>query len=317
MAWRQPPMPASCRTWSRALSVCLALLLPAGCAMHPAAMLRDIDHPLVGKLWDVARQSFIDEAELMRRAAQAEALLLGETHDNLAHHLLQGRILQARLATGARPALLMEQFDVDQQGALDAARRTDGNLEPLMRGWDWRLYEPLITLANTARIPLLAANLSRNMVRPIVREGYSALPAGELQRLALDLVWDGARQQYMARLIEESHCGKVAPPMRDGLISAQRLRDAAQADVALGKIDTGVVFIIGRGHARRDVGVPRYLEARRPGTRVLTIGFVEVSGKDTHPTQYEEERVGGIAAYDIIWFTPRAERGDPCIAIGN
>lgn len=310
-------MSASFRAWSRALIVCLAVLLPAGCAMHPAAMLRDIDHPLAGKLWDVARQDFIDEAELMRRATQAEALLLGETHDNLAHHLLQGRILQTRLAAGARPALLMEQFDIDQQGALDAARRADGNLEPLMRGWDWRLYEPLVTLANTARIPLLAANLSRNAVRPVVREGYSTLPAGEMQRLALEHVWDDARQQYMARLIEESHCGKITPLLRDGLIKAQRLRDATLADVALGKLDTGVVFILGRGHARRDVGVPRYLEARRPGIRMLTIGFVEVDGKDTPPAQYENERVGGITPYDIIWFTPRAERGDPCLLVGK
>lgn len=310
-------MSARFRALSRSLSVCLALLLPAACAMIPAATLHDTDHPLAGRLWDVARQGFIDEAELMRRAAQAEALLLGETHDNPVHHRLQSRILQARLAAGARPALLMEQFDIDQQGALDEARRADGNLEPLMRGWNWQLYEPLVTLANTARIPLLAANLSRIASRPIVRDGYSALPAGEMQRLALDQVWDNARQQYMARLIEESHCGQITPRQRDGLIKAQRLRDATLADAALGKLDAGVVFILGRGHARRDVGVPRYLEARRPGTRMLTIGFVEVNGKDTHPAQYEQEHVGGLAPYDIIWFTPRAERIDPCLSFGK
>ncbi len=296
---------------------CLALLLLAGCAAVPPGTLRDTDHPLAGRLWDVATQSFIDEAELLRRAAPAEALLLGETHDNAEHHRLQLRVLQARLAAGARPVLLMEQFDTDQQAALDEARRTGKDLAPLMRGWDWPLYQPLVALADTARLPLQAANLPRTATRPVVREGYSTLAAGEVQRLALEQVWDEPRQKYMVDLIEASHCGMVTPQLRDGLVRAQRLRDATLADAALGKLDHGVVFILGRGHARRDVGVPLYLAARRPGTRVLSVGFVEVGAGKTAPAQYETERVGNIAPYDIIWFTPRAERPDPCLAFGK
>lgn len=296
---------------------CLALLLLAGCAAVPPGTLRDTDHPLAGRLWDVATQSFIDEAELLRRAAPAEALLLGETHDNAEHHRLQLRVLQARLAAGARPVLLMEQFDTDQQAALDEARRTGRDLAPLMRGWDWPLYQPLVALADTAGLPLQAANLPRTATRPVVREGYSTLAAGEVQRLALEQVWDEPRQKYMVDLIEASHCGMVTPQLRDGLVRAQRLRDATLADAALGKLDHGVVFILGRGHARRDVGVPLYLAARRPGTRVLSVGFVEVGAGKTAPAQYETERVGNIAPYDIIWFTPRAERPDPCLAFGK
>jgi len=293
---------------------CLSLLLLAGCAAVPPGTLRDTDHPLAGRLWDVATQSFIDEAELLRRAASAEALLLGEIHDNAEHHRLQLKVLQARVAVGARPALLMEQFDTDQQAALDEARRSGGDLAPLMRGWNWPFYQPLVALADKEGLPLVAANLPRTATRPIVREGYSTLAAGEVQRLALDAAWDEARQKYMVGLIEASHCGMVTPPLRDGLVRAQRLRDATLADAALGKLDQGVVFILGRGHARHDVGVPLYLAARRPGTRVLSIGFVEVGAGKTAPAQYETERAGNSAPYDIIWFTPRAERPDPCLA---
>ena len=295
---------------------CIALLL-AGCAITPPGTLRDTDHPLAGRLWDVATQSFIDENELLHRAASAEALLLGETHDNAEHHRLQLKVLQARLAAGARPALLMEQFDVDQQAALDEMRRTGRDLAPLMRGWDWPQYQPLVALADTARLPLQAANLPRGAMRPVVREGFASLAAGELQRLALETAWNDERQAYMTEVIEASHCGMVTPALRDGLVRAQRLRDATLADAALGKLDQGVVFILGRGHARRDVGVPIYLKARRPGTRVLSIGFVEVGAGMTAPTQYETGRVGDIAPYDILWFTPRAERSDPCLAFGK
>jgi uncharacterized iron-regulated protein len=304
-------------TLPRALASGLAILLLTSCASIPPGTLRETDHPLAGKLWDVAAQHFIDETELLRRIAPVEALLLGEIHDNRAHHRLQAKILQARLDAGARPALLMEQFDVDQQAALDEARRTGQDLAPLMRGWDWPLYQPIVVLADKAKLALQAANLPRNTLRPVVRDGYAALAAGEVQRLALEAVWNDARQKYMSGLIEASHCGKVTPPLRDGLVRAQRLRDATLADAALGKLDRGVVFILGRGHARRDVGVPLYLEARRPGTRVLSVGFVEVSTDKTAPTRYETEGIGSIAPYDVIWFTARAERPDPCLAFGK
>ena len=126
--------------------------------------------------------------------------------------------------------------------------------------------KPLVVLAEKAGLPLKAANLPRIATRPVVREGYSTLPAGDTQRLALDQVWDDARQAYMAGLIEVSHCGMVTAQLRDGLVRAQRLRDATLADAALEQIDSGVVFILGRGHARRDVGVPLYLAARRPAS---------------------------------------------------
>lgn len=305
-------MPGRCK-----YLVWLAVLLFAGCAAVPPGTLRDTDHPLAGRLWDVDRQNFIDEAELLRRAASAEVLLLGETHDNPEHHRLQLGILQARLAAGARPALLMEQFASDQQTALDEARRAGTSLAPLMRGWDWPLYQPLVALADKAGLRLTAANLPRRAMRPVVREGYSTLPPGNIQRLALEQVWDQARQAYLVDLIEASHCGMLTPQLRDGLVRAQRLRDATLADAALGQIDAGVIFILGRGHARRDVGVPIYLAARRPVGRVLSVGFVEVGADKTVPTQYETERVDGIAPFDIIWFTPRAERPDPCLAFGK
>ena len=305
------------RARPRLLAAFFSVLLLTSCAQVPPGTLLDMDHPLAGRLWDAAAGRFIDEAELLRRAGQAEALLLGETHDNPEHHRLQLRILQTRLDAGARPALLMEQFDNDQQAAIDEARKAGKDLAPLMRGWDWTLYRPLVALADSTRIPLRAANLPRGATRPVVREGFATLAVGEQRRLALLAVWDDARQTYMTGLIEASHCGKVSPQLRDGLVLAQRLRDATLADSALDQLDRGVVFILGRGHARRDVGVPRYLEARRPGTRVLSIGFVEVGAGNTAPAQYENERIGGIAPYDVIWFTPRAARPDPCLAFGK
>lgn len=299
-----------------ALGAALAILCSA-CASLPGLSLRDSDHPLAGRIWDPAATTFVDELELLRRAAQAEVLLLGETHDNPEHHRLQRRILAARTNAGSPPTLLMEQFDIDQQPAIDEALRNGGDLGPLMRGWEWPHYRSLVADALHAGMRLRAANVARSGLRPVVRDGFSAIAAGEIERLALHRTWDGEREKFMAEIIEASHCGKVSGPLREGLVRAQRLRDATLADAALANLGHGVVFILGRGHARRDVGVPHYLAARRPGTRVLSIGLVEVSAGNSLAARYEAERVGPAPAFDLIWFTARAERPDPCIAFGK
>ena len=46
-------------------------------------------------------------------------VLLGEVHDNAEQHALRAQSLRALLASGARPALLMEQFDRERQGDID------------------------------------------------------------------------------------------------------------------------------------------------------------------------------------------------------
>ncbi len=311
---------AAATTFARPLRILAAfglILVGSACALAPGVNLRDTDHPLVGRIWDTAAAAFIDEDQLRQRAGLAEVLLLGETHDNPEHHRLQRRMLRMGRNGAARPALLMEQFDVDQQTAIDEAVNNGADLKPLLRGWDWLQYRELIAEAQSAGMPLRAGNLPRASLRPVVREGFGSLATTEITRLGLEVTWNEAREKFMLRAIESSHCGKITPPLREGLVRAQRLRDATLADTALANIGRGVVFVLGRVHARHDVGVPRYLEVRRPGTRVLSIGLVEVSAGRTDPAQYETESAGTAAPHDLIWFTPRVERPDPCLNFGK
>lgn len=53
----------------------------------------------------------------------APLLLLGEVHDSAAQHAARLRALQAVVDRGARPALLLEMIDREQQGAIDALQR--------------------------------------------------------------------------------------------------------------------------------------------------------------------------------------------------
>jgi uncharacterized iron-regulated protein len=281
------------------------------------------DHPLVGKIWDMKSRSFIDEATVLSRIDKATVLLLGETHDNPQHHELQQKLLKARIASGARPALMMEQLDDDSQPALDRALAgSDRNevlssVTKLIKFTDWKFYRPFLAIAVENKLPVIAANISSLRLQPVIWKGFAAYDAKDLKRLAVEQVWSRSRQSYMERNMGGAHCGKLKDELRAGLTRSQRLRDALMVDSAMSSLGRGVVGIVGSGHARRDVGMPIYFAARAPQARIFSIAFMEVSPGRKDAKSYAAQSATGDVPYDVIWFTPRVERADPCAELNK
>ena len=282
-----------------------------GCASSAATI---FDAPPAGLAWDSARLRFAAAADVERAVARADVALLGETHDNPEHHPIQLRLLRAAVAAGRRPAVGFEQIDAEWQGEVDAAIGRGTTAASLAaaghvdRGWSWPLYEPIAAFALGARLPIVALGFSRERARRVVAEGFAALGPGEPARLALESRWNALRNARLRREIVEGHCGEDSPIV-DKLVLAQRARDAVMADRILAHANTGIVAIVGRGHARADLAIPLYIAARSRGTRVACIGIAETRPRAMRPEDYPETAPG---RFDFVWFTPAASRPDPC-----
>lgn len=105
--------------------------------------------------------------------------LMGEVHDNPQAHEARYEMIAAKVKTGWRPAIAMEQFDREHQGLLRTAQDQCKQAscitsQPWVENWQWELYEPLIQLAIDYQLPLLAANVSREEANRIVKGGYGA-----------------------------------------------------------------------------------------------------------------------------------------------
>jgi uncharacterized iron-regulated protein len=279
------------------------------------------NHPLVGKLWDMNSRSYIDEATLLSRINAANVLLLGEVHDNPLHHDFQKKLLQAQLDSGSRPSLLMEQFNSDSQERLDVALANSNrdeafsNAAELIKFGDWQLYAPLLSMAVDYKLPVIAANISNAQLKPVMQQGFNAYDPEDMKRVAVEAVWSESRDNFLSQSMEGTHCGQLSPQWRAGLVRGQRLRDALMVDAAVSSFGRGVVGIVGRNHARRDIGLPLYFAARNPAARIVSIGMLEVLPGATAPEKYATETATGEAAFDVIWFSPRLERvgkNDPC-----
>jgi len=71
----------------------------------------------------------------------------------------------------------------------------------------------------------------------------------------------------------------------------------------------GAVLVAGAGHARRERGAPLYLSGAARA-QLLAIAFIEVESGRNELNAYAGE--GLTASYDLVIFTPRAAREDPC-----
>ena len=275
-------------------------------------------NPLIGQVWNTKMGHAASTAELENRLLKTRYVLLGEVHDNSTHHRMRLDLIAALIRAGRRPALAMEQFDREQQPALDAATAETPRAPERVRsasgfdaqGWNWPDYAPFISLALDAGLPLVAANLSRDQAfRIATSSAATVLGAESVAALGLNQPLPEAAQRKLERAIDDGHCGKAPARILPGMVAAQRARDAVMAQILARHADTGAVLVAGNGHVRRDFGVPHYLLANTDGGNIVAVGFIEVQDKQFSPTAYYDT---ASPEYDYIVFTERMVREDPC-----
>jgi uncharacterized iron-regulated protein len=257
---------------------------------------------------DAATGATLTPDALVARLAARRFVLLGEKHDNADHQRLQAWVVRELVAAGRRPAVAFEMINADQSEALArhlAASPADASglgdaLDWKRSGWPaWSMYEPIAAAALDARLPIVAANLSRSATTAIRQGGVPALDAPTLARLGLDRPLPDDVRARLTTEIQDGHCGQLPERMIDGFVAVQRARDAHMAAALREAGGDGAVLIAGAGHVRRDMGVPRSL----PGADVVSLAFVEVTTGTTTPP---------ALPFDYVWFTPRVDERDPC-----
>lgn len=297
--------------WRWQFAACLALLL-ASCALP----LREAPPRAI---WDVRAHRFVSEAELAQALAGVRFRLLGERHDNPAHHQARARLIAALAATGARPSVVFEQFDVEHDDALRAAQAAGEDAERVAeagklarKSWAWPLHKPIVEAALAVPLPVRAGNLARVALRNNPQATLDGNAAWTRRLHAAP--WPEAKARALERDIVSGHCDKLPAAAVPRIALAQRLRDAAMAQALVdAATPSGAILIAGNGHVRTDLGVPIYLHAPGlPGAtdRSLSVGFAE------WPADGRRASLRGLLAahpgFDYLWITPPVAREDPC-----
>ncbi len=246
--------------------------------------------------------SFDDD--VLSEFAEADVVILGEVHDNPAHH-----VVQAEITRHVSPnAIIFEMLSEDQARTITSANKQDeATLEAALdwnaSGWpDFSMYYPIFSVTPEARI--YGAQINRSMARQAMSEGVEAVLGDSAAELGLITSLPEAEQAEREVLQAKAHCDALPTEMLPAMVTVQRLRDAVLARTAIQALDeTGgpVIVITGNGHARADWGMPVYLRRLRPEINIVTLG----QGEDGRPPPGQ---------FDLVLSSTAPERDDPCAA---
>jgi len=236
-----------------------------------------------------------------------DVVVLGEVHDNPAHHDAQA-VAVAALA----PAAIVFEMLSHEQAALvtptligDAAAMAAA-LNWAESGWpDFAMYHPIFAAVPTAAI--YGAQVSRAEAGLAFDQGAEAVFGAGAARFGLDMPLLPATQAAREAAQLAAHCDALPADILPGFVAAQRLRDARLAQMVLIAIsETGgpVAVITGNGHARNDWGVPAVLAIAAPDVTVLSLGQLEAAPDGDPP-------------FDLWVISDPVTREDPCAAFLN
>lgn len=284
------------------------------------------DHPLVGRIWSADRQEGVLPAEAVNAAADADVVMIGETHDNPDHHKLQAWLIRELAHKGKHPGVVLEMIGPEKADSLASYLGTgsatpDGlgsALDWNNSGWpDWSMYRPIIEAALGAGYPILPGDASKLQIREVGERGLRVLPDAEVDRLGVGRLLPAKLGGALTEDIKVSHCNQLPDADVVKMTDVQRFRDAVLADNVLKAVQKtgGAVLIAGDGHVRTDRGVPYYLHARAPNLKIVTILLKEVESGVESPEAAVPRDPDGKPAASFIWFTARSDRPDQCEAL--
>lgn len=276
---------------------------PGGRQFHLAAVLALL--PFITNAQALAETKL---AHIIEEAKQADVVLLGEIHDNPAHHKVQSEVI----AEIAPVAVVWEMLTEDQAARLtpDALSDPAGLGEVLdwdESGWPaFAMYQPLFEAASDAQH--WGAAVPRSVARDAVAKGAVAFFGVEdAARFGLDLALSQEDQAAREAEQQAAHCNALPYDLLPGMVEVQRLRDATLARMALlareaapAGAEGPVVIVTGNGHARLDRGAPVYLRYAAPDLDLLSLG------------QAEDGQIRG--EFDLVRNAAPIARPDPCAA---
>jgi uncharacterized iron-regulated protein len=233
--------------------------------------------------------------------------LLGEIHDNPEGHALRLEQIAEIVRSAPQPVIAMEQFDRERQADLSAAQKTCQDASCVIeragtKGWEWDFYKPVIELAMRQRIPLVAANLSPQDARLVMRDGLSAALSAPLRKaFGLDAGVPPEVDAIQREAVFQGHCRMVPKSALGGMALAQVARDVWMAHVLREHPQSTVLVLAGNGHVRKDAGVYHWLS---PQERLRTQVHAYLEAPDTQDA----------VLFDQIHPIAAVEREDPCAA---
>lgn len=251
----------------------------------------------------------------------ARVLYVGETHANKAAHQVQLKILNSFYEKfGNNIAVGMEMFTRPYQPFLDQwiAGEIDENkfLEETRWnsewGYDYDLYKDILDFAREKKIPVIALNAPKAMVKMVSKNGLKGLSEEEKKQLPEIDTTDNFHRAYLERAIREHMVDRTADLEKYN--DVQNLWEEYMAQTIADYLsswegkDKKFLAFAGNGHIIYDFGIPKKV-FRRTHLPYYTIYPAEFHGEKPTPEHDLFLPEIPLEPADFVWvITPLAEQ---------
>ncbi len=207
--------------------------------------------------------------ELLRK----RVIYIGESHDQISHHLTQLEIIKRIHTEEPNIAIGMEFFQQPFQQYMDEYIKGDIdereflNKTEFFSRWriDYRHYRPIILFAREHSIPLVALDVLEEIQRKVGKSGIDSLNPQEKKHLPDDI--DRSNEKYREFLLSiYNRHPTTDSQVFDNFIDVQLVRDEAMAQRTADYMDKHpdkrMIVLAGGGHLVYGYGIPQRVTRR-------------------------------------------------------
>jgi len=211
-------------------------------------------------------------AQIMDQLDDARVVLVGETHTRYDHHLVQLEILKHLYQKSPRLALGVEWFQQPFQKHLDdyiAGEITEKEMLHLTEyfsrwKYNYRLYQPILQYARENKIPVIALNAPRELIRALAESEFDDLPPELKAQLPQSYDWSDKDYEKRLRDIFDLHPeynGKFENFMRSQLTWDESMAERT-AQYLQENPEARILVLAGSGHILFGSGIPNRIKRR-------------------------------------------------------
>jgi uncharacterized iron-regulated protein len=277
----------------------LAILALTACSTAPRHAASPAAAP-DGVITDLRTGETLSPAQLLSKLASEPRVIVGEKHDNPAHHQIENWLVQSLPSVRPQGSVLMEMLTPDQQPKVDQVKawlQTGPDARPArvaelinwQKSWDWSMYGDVVMTAMKAPYPLLSANLDRREIMAFYENPQ--FPSGTHSA-------DPQVRNAISETIRTSHQQNIGEEQLHAMLAIQQQRDRRMAERLLAA-PAPALLIAGGYHAGKSIGVPVHVKDLNPAASVTVLLLAE-----------QGVRVDKSQA-DYVWITPAVAAKSP------
>jgi len=226
-------------------------------------------------------------AEMMERAADKKIIYVGENHNQFSHHVIELEVIKDLNRRAKKIAVGMEMFQRPFQKAVDDYIEGRIDERELLKktqyfkrwGLDYNLYRPILELARSERIPLVALNISQEIVDKVFKEGLDSLSEEEKKWVPSRMDFSDVAYEKRLKKIFQQHedfgAGNFNFFYQAQILWDETMSESVDEFLKVHPTDQMVV-LAGNGHLAYGSGIPKRTARRNGHDHVIILNDADL-----------------------------------------